>query len=121
MKKILAILLITMMCAFVSVNTSLAKDAQLQIEFTLDVDFEYEIAEYGVYVEAEGSPGSLVEVQTVTDATVRIIDTPVIDLLPGRTTNIYVSARYTDGQEVMSDPFPWKFTGKPFIIRVNKI
>ena len=121
MKKILTGLLIAMFCVFGVSGTTFAKDVQLQIEWTFDADFEADITEYIVYYEAEGFPGALVEIQRVGNATERVVDTPVIDLAPGKTSNLYVSAMYATGEEVISDPFPWKFTGKPFVIRVNKI
>lgn len=120
MKKILSILLISVFCLFSVVNVSLAKDVELQVQFDIDAEFEVEINEYVVYFEELTSLGTLVEAGRFTDSTLRIVETGIIDLAPGKTTNIYVSAVYKTGEEVTSDSFPWKFTGKPFIIRVNK-
>ena len=121
MKKILIALLLAALCSFMVVGNAAAKDVQLQIEWTIDTDFVIEISEFIVYIEAENAPGALVEVQRVTDSGATVTDTPVIDMAPGKTANIYVSALYATGEEELSDPFPWKFTGKPFVIRVNKI
>ena len=49
----------------------------------------------------------------------RVFDTPTFDLSPGKLIDFYLSAVSTDGGEAFSPAFPFKYTGKPFIISVR--
>ena len=118
MKKILSVMLIVLFMAF---GTAYAKDIQLGVELEFDPDFNEDTTEFALFYQNETNPNVLVEVTRISDSTVRQFDTPIFDLAPGKTSQFFLAAVYDDGTIDMSDPgFPYKFTGKPTIIRLIK-
>ena len=118
MRKLFMSLLIILVMATIAY----AKLVDLEIEFTIDAEFVPYIDSYKVYTEVPGT-GVLEHVATLSQSVDFVAQITAIDLLPGRTTNFYLGAVYgTDATAIedVSIAFPYKFTGKPVVIRINK-
>ncbi len=96
-----------------------AKDASLVVEFSFDKDFEVGITGYRLYYTKVPGSGVRVFITDIGSIEARVIDTPVFDLAPGKTTDFFLSAVSTDGSEAFSPAFPFKYTGKPFVISIR--
>ncbi len=119
MKKFLvALLLVVLAC-----TVAYAKVTDLEIEFTIDSEFEPYIDSYKVYTEVPGT-GAIIHVATFTEAANFVAQLTALDLDPGKVTNFYLGAIYgTDAATEVEDrsvAFPFKFTGKPVLIRIQK-
>ncbi len=123
MKKLLIMMLVVFTTIVIArVDTAKAKAADIEIEFTIEADFVPFIDNYKVYTEVPGS-GVFVHVATFEQSANFIYQITAIDLDPGRITNFYLAAVYgtdTNAIEDRSTAHPFKFTGKPVIIRINK-
>lgn len=100
-----------------------AKVTDLEVEFVMDAEFAPFIDSYKLYTEVPGS-GVVAHVASFAKSTNFIEQVTAIDLDPGKITNFYLAAVYgvdsATAIEDRSDAFPYKFTGKPVIIRINK-
>lgn len=116
MSRILIYLVSMLLCSTIAY----AKSTNLEIEFTIDSDFEPYIVEYKVYKEdIETSQIDLIGTLPTSVGKTQVFN--AIELQPGSSVNFYVSAVYDDGVEDRSDARIFKFTGKPVIIRVSKL
>lgn len=116
MKKFLLILAILLCAGWV-----MAKDIDMQVTFDFDPDFEADVEVFKLYYQTQQNPDTIVYLMDLTDVTSRVFITPTFDLPPGKTSELFVSAKYTSGEEEMSLPFPFKYTGKPTIIRADRV
>ena len=115
MKKFL--LLIFILCV---VTSAWAKSISTHVEFTYDKDFEEGITKFSLYYLDITAPDGRQHVVDVLDVTLRAFDTPTFDLPPGKTSEFILVAVEKDGTEQASPVYPFKFTGKPTINRINK-
>ena len=119
MKKFICLVLIAISLLLSGCSFAYAKDADLEIEFSFDPEFEVDIVGYKLYYIKV--PGSVVRVfiTDINNVQTRVFDTPTFDLAPGKLIDFYLSAVSTDGSESFSPPFPFKYTGKPFVISIR--
>ena len=117
-RKILIGCLVAVMCTFGTIITAEAKEVQISVEFAFDAEFEAEIQEYVLYYKTSALPEVLIEVAQIGDSSVREFETPVFDIAPLSSMEYILSAVYNTGEEVFSDPFPFRFMGAPTIIRI---
>jgi hypothetical protein len=119
MKKLICSVLVVIASLFAGYSYTYAKDANLEIEFSFDPEFEIDIVGYKLYYIKV--PGSAVRVfiTDINNVQTRVFDTPTFDLSPGKLIDFYMSAVSTDGGEAFSPAFPFKYTGKPFVISVR--
>ncbi len=116
MNKILTVAVVIMTCLMFSV--ACAKNIGFNIEYSLDPDFEPYVTEYVLEYENSNLPGTMVEVMRFQPDGMMVFDTPVFDLAPGKTSDFYLTAVYDGGVTETSEPYPFKFTGKPTVIRM---
>ncbi len=118
MKRLLvAVIVVLMLCTI-----AYAKVVDLEMEFSMDAEFIPYVDSYKLYSEIPGS-GNLVNVANFPKAAELIFQVTALDLPPGKITNFYISAVYGSGTtavEDMSLSKPFKYTGKPVWIRINK-
>ena len=121
MKKLIAALLVSIFCIVGIVDVSFSKDVNIQVDFGFDQEFEADVTEYILYYQYPLDSNTLVEITKITDVSARSFFPSTFDLPPGKTSNFYISATYDTGEMEYSDPYPWKFTGRPTIIDLKKI
>ncbi len=121
MKTSIKMLIAGMLVLFVC-TVAYAKIVDLEIEFTMDAEFVPFIDAYKVYTEVPGS-GNLEHTATLQKTADFIYQLTAMDLPPGKITNFYLGAVYGTTETAVEDisiAFPYKFTGKPVVIRINK-
>lgn len=99
-----------------------AKDVTLEVEFSMDADAAVFVTEYQLLVERAPGSGVIEKVATmpVIDTNVRIWETQVFDIPPGKSLNWYLYSLDADGDLGKSPPYPYKIIGKPIIINIRR-
>ncbi len=118
MKKLLFILTLVLLL----VGTAYAKIVDLEMEFSMDAEFLPYVDSYKLYSEIPGT-GDLINVANFPKSDSLVFQVTALDLPPGKITNFYISAVYgidSEAVEDMSLSKPFKYTGKPIWIRINK-
>jgi len=116
MKKWMIVFIVLVLAA-----TAWAKDVRVTVAWEFDSEFESSMTMFKLYYQDPADPAIIYHVTDVTDLSLRTLDTSVLNLPAGKTTNFLISAVYDDGTEEISEPLPWKFTGKPTVLSVNKL
>lgn len=99
-----------------------AKIVDLEMEFSMDPEFVPYIDSYKLYSEVPES-GNLVLIDNLPNTTPFTFQVTALDLPPGQITNFYISAVYGTDANALEDislAKPFKYTGKPVWIRINK-
>lgn len=115
MKKLITAFICILFCA----SIANAKVGNFSVEYIIDQEFIEYIVSYNLYKEAEGSTIKELVGSFLKDSEqVLLVDD--LDLPAGKVTNFYLEAVYVGGDLAMSEVFPFKYTGKPTIIRFTR-
>ena len=118
MKKMKKFLVVLFIIAFAT--TAWGKMIDITVDFEYDPDFNADTQALRLYYQDPAQPDVLILVDETSDVTTRSWEVIPFDLPPGKTSDFFVSSVYTTGEEEMSPPYPFKFTGKPTIIDIRK-